>query len=64
MASTSLMFPKNWLPNPSPLLAPFTNPAISTNSIYVGIVCFGLLISDNFGSIYEKFFNHFHVGFK
>ena len=30
------MFAKNWLPRPSPLLAPFTRPAISTNSIAVG----------------------------
>ena len=35
-ASTSLILPKNLLPKPSPLLAPFTNPAISTNSITVG----------------------------
>ena len=32
------MFPKNWLPKPSPLLAPFTRPAISTNSSWVGII--------------------------
>ena len=31
------MLCKNWFPNPSPLLAPFTRPAISTNSIAVGI---------------------------
>jgi hypothetical protein len=30
------------LPKPSPLLAPFTNPAISTNSVVVGIVDSGL----------------------
>ena len=38
MASTSLIFCKNWLPKPSPLLAPLTKPAISTNSIAVGMM--------------------------
>ena len=38
IASTSLIFDKNLFPKPSPLLAPFTNPAISTNSIFVGII--------------------------
>ena len=33
IASTSLICDKNLFPKPSPLLAPFTNPAISTNSI-------------------------------
>lgn len=33
MASTSLMWERNLFPNPSPLLAHFTRPAISTNSI-------------------------------
>ena len=32
MASTSRILPKNWLPSPSPLDAPRTRPAISTNS--------------------------------
>ncbi len=32
IASVSLIFPKNLLPNPSPLLAPLTRPAISVNS--------------------------------
>ena len=36
MASHSLMFERNWLPRPSPFDAPFTRPAISTNSITAG----------------------------
>ncbi len=32
IALHSLIFAKNWLPKPSPLLAPFTKPAISTIS--------------------------------
>ena len=32
MACVSLMLDKNLFPSPSPLLAPFTNPAISKNS--------------------------------
>ena len=35
IASTSLICDKNLLPNPSPLDAPFTSPAISTNEIVV-----------------------------
>ena len=27
------MFPRNWLPSPSPSLAPFTSPAMSWNEI-------------------------------
>ena len=37
MASTSLMLLRNWLPRPSPLEAPFTRPAISTNSMTAGV---------------------------
>jgi hypothetical protein len=37
IASTSRMLPRNWLPRPSPLLAPFTRPAISTKPSWVGI---------------------------
>ena len=37
IASTSRIFAKNWLPRPSPLLAPFTSPAMSTNSITAGV---------------------------
>ena len=36
---------KNLFPNPSPLLAPFTNPAISTISTVAGINFSGLTIS-------------------
>ena len=38
MALTSLIFAKNLFPNPSPLLAPFTKPAISTISNCVGTI--------------------------
>ena len=40
IASTSRMFARNWFPRPSPLEAPFTRPAISTNSIAAGITFF------------------------
>ena len=42
IASTSRMLPRNWLPSPSPLDAPRTRPAMSTNSSVVGMVFFGL----------------------
>ena len=45
MASHSRMFARNWLPRPSPLLAPFTRPAISTISTVAGMVLCGLHIS-------------------
>ena len=45
MASHSRMLPKNWLPNPSPLLAPFTSPAISTMSHTAGTMRPGWTIS-------------------
>ena len=35
IASTSLMWDKNLFPNPSPLEAPLTRPAISTKDIVV-----------------------------
>ena len=38
IASTSRILDKNWLPSPSPLEAPFTSPAISTNSIEAGVI--------------------------
>ena len=38
MASTSRMLARNWLPRPSPWLAPRTRPAMSTNSICVSMV--------------------------
>ena len=41
IASVSLMFARNWLPNPSPLLAPFTRPAISTISTVAGTTLCG-----------------------
>ena len=41
IASVSRTCAKNWLPKPSPLEAPATNPAISTNSIEVGIIFCG-----------------------
>ena len=40
--STSLIWDKNLLPSPSPLLAPFTKPAISTNSITACVIFSGL----------------------
>ena len=36
IASTSLMFARNWLPRPSPCEAPFTSPAMSTISSLAG----------------------------
>ena len=36
MASVSRMFARNWLPRPSPWLAPATRPAMSTNSTVAG----------------------------
>ena len=36
IALHSRIFPKNWLPKPSPLLAPFTRPAMSTISTVAG----------------------------
>ena len=38
MESHSRMFARNWFPRPSPLLAPFTRPAMSTNSTLVGMI--------------------------
>ena len=36
MASHSRMWPRNWLPSPSPALAPRTSPAMSTKSTVAG----------------------------
>ena len=47
IASTSLICDKNLFPNPSPVDAPFTNPAMSVNSNVVGIVLFGIYIFSN-----------------
>ena len=44
------MFARNLFPSPSPLEAPFTNPAISTNSIAAGIVLADLENSESFHS--------------
>ena len=41
------MLARNWLPKPSPLDAPATKPAISTNSIVVGNTRCGFTISAN-----------------
>src|SRR5690606_16126954 len=67
IASVSRIFPRNLFPRPSPLLAPFTSPAISTISIVVGSTRSGLTNSLNllrrssgtvivptFGSIVQK----------
>ena len=61
------MLCKNWFPNPSPLLAPLTSPAISTNSMAVGIILFvlqsfariskrssGTVTTPTFGSIVQN----------
>ena len=45
------MLDKNLLPNPSPLLAPLTNPAISTILTFVGIIFSGLIRLDNLSSL-------------
>ena len=50
-ASTSLIWDKNLLPKPSPLEAPSTSPAISTNSIVVLIFFFDFDISTNLSSL-------------
>ena len=39
IASASRMLARNWLPRPSPSLAPFTMPAMSTNDTVAGTVC-------------------------
>ena len=44
IASVLLIFSKNLLPSPSPFEAPFTRPAMSTNSITAGVYFFGLYI--------------------
>ena len=41
-ASVSRMFARNWLPSPSPCDAPFTSPAMSTNSTTAGTMRSGL----------------------
>ena len=48
MASVSRMFARNWLPRPSPWLAPATRPAMSTNSTVAGTILAGWSISASF----------------
>ena len=50
IASTSLIWDKNLLPKPSPLLAPLTSPAMSTNCICAGITFLDLTKSVVVGS--------------
>ncbi len=45
MASVSRILARNLFPKPSPFDAPATKPAISTNSIVVGMTFSGLTIS-------------------
>jgi hypothetical protein len=45
MASVSRMWLRNWLPRPSPLLAPATRPAMSTNSTIAGTTRSGLTMA-------------------
>ena len=51
MASTSRIFERNLFPRPSPSEAPFTRPAISTNSTTAGIVFAELLKAESFPSL-------------
>mmetsp|Transcript_22510 Transcript_22510/g.47371 ORF Transcript_22510/g.47371 Transcript_22510/m.47371 type:complete len:266 (-) Transcript_22510:135-932(-) len=51
MASHSRMLAKNWLPRPSPLEAPATRPAMSTNESEVGTTFFDAEISPSFSSL-------------
>ncbi|CCY38328.1 putative uncharacterized protein [Tannerella sp. CAG:118] len=45
IASVSRILARNLFPNPSPLLAPFTKPAMSTISTVVGIMRWGFTSS-------------------
>ena len=45
IASHSRIFARNWFPRPSPFEAPFTSPAMSTNSIVAGVTFFEWYIS-------------------
>src|SRR3569623_1223514 len=45
MASHSRMLPRNWLPRPSPWLAPFSRPAMSTKLMRAGMICADLAIT-------------------
>src|SRR6202022_1143861 len=44
------MWPRNWLPRPSPLEAPSTRPAMSMNSMAVGTSDLGLMRAEIFAS--------------
>ena len=50
MASVMRMLERNLLPRPSPRDAPFTSPAMSTNSMTAGVVFFGWYISVSLSS--------------
>src|SRR5690554_1810768 len=50
MASVSRMLARNLLPSPSPLEAPSTRPAMSTNSMVVGNTRSGLTMADRASS--------------
>ena len=67
IASVSRILARNLFPSPSPLLAPFTSPAISTISTVVGTIRWGCtssasafrrssgtVITPTFGSIVQK----------
>ena len=49
MASVSRMLARNWLPRPSPLEAPATRPAMSTNSTMAGWIFCGLTMAESCG---------------
>src|SRR5690554_2545307 len=51
IALHSRIFPKNWFPKPSPLEAPFTNPAISTISTVAGCTRTGFTSSVSFSNL-------------
>jgi len=50
IASTSRMLARNWLPRPSPLDAPRTRPAMSTNVSRVGMICADFAIAESLSS--------------
>ena len=51
MASTSRILARNLFPRPSPLLAPFTKPAMSTISIWVGTIRLGFTSSASLSNL-------------
>ena len=61
MASTSLILARNWFPSPSPLLAPLTRPAMSTNSIDVGITFCGFTSSSRILSLLIRDRDHANI---